>query len=92
MYAKIKENIVLVCPYGYDELCRDNLHTKYSGQINLMSIFVTTQEYLSNGCTLVEITETKSKFIDYDTKKVIDSNSGPVLHNGQWTIVLENKG
>jgi hypothetical protein len=88
MYGKIKANTMLVYPYGYDELQLDNLHTKFTGNINLVSIFANTNECIVNGCSLVEIIE-KKPFMDVNTRTYYSSNTTPFLYNGQWITVSE---
>jgi hypothetical protein len=55
MFAKIKDDVLIKYPYGYDDLQEDNPHTRFTGVIDLVNLFKESEEHTLKGYDLVEI-------------------------------------
>lgn len=55
MLAKIKNNELIKYPYGYDDLQKDNPYTKFTGVLDLVSLFKESEEHTLKEYNLVEV-------------------------------------
>lgn len=79
MYAKIKDNVVVLYPYGLDDLYAENPHTNFGIVENLVATFATTESGV-DGHTLVEV-KLVQPVVDH-TKNFTEGT--PSLVNGIW--------
>lgn len=84
MLAKIKDNIVVDFPYGYDDLQRENPHTRFAGNIDLMELFPQTEEALLRGHELVRVI-VKDKPVVHPKQEAVLATT-PTLEDGQWVL------
>jgi hypothetical protein len=87
MYAKIKANTALVWPYGYDDFVKDNKNIRPTGNIDLKQLFLNTEECVSNGCSLVEVTK-RMPFLDANNRKFITASETPIIFEGEWFLIV----
>jgi hypothetical protein len=84
MLAKIKDNVVVVFPYGYDDLQAENPHTRFTGNLDLMELFPQTEEALLRGHELVRVgVEEKPVIHSFEEATLADL---PTLENGNWVL------
>jgi hypothetical protein len=85
MFAKIKDNAVVTFPYGYDDLQRENPHTRFTGSIDLMELFPQTEEALLRGYELVNVTTAeKPQVLPFVQEAVLATT--PTLEDGAWVL------
>lgn len=83
MYAKIKNNVLIKYPYGYDELQLDNPYTNFNG-LDLIESFKNTDENIS-GAELVLIKYINEPIYDIKTQKLFQ-DSIPSFNGVDWVI------
>jgi hypothetical protein len=84
MLAKIKDNVVVTFPYGYDNLQSENPHTRFTGNIDLMELFPQTEEALLRGHELVQVTA-EDKPATHPIEQAVLATT-PTLENGNWVL------
>lgn len=85
MFAKIKDNAVVIFPYGYDDLQRENPHTRFVGNIDLMELFPQTEEALLRGYELVRVTIKEPPTVRRPAEEAVLATT-PTLEDGQWVL------
>ena len=87
MFAKVKNDQLICFPYGYDELQKDNKHTKFTGDIDLKELFNKTEAHLVHGYDLVSVViDEKSAVLPEKISKLSET---PVLEDGIWVLKRE---
>ena len=82
MYAKIKSGAVVVYPYTYAELQKDNPHTNFNGA-DLLTIFPHTES--GADAELVPVTTQPAPSFNARTQKVVYDQM-PTYTNGAWVL------
>jgi hypothetical protein len=88
MYAKIKDNNLILFPYTLSSLLLDNPATQYDDRYDLLGWFNQTESHLLEGYTLAEVVvadtpEGIDGFVD-----AIETATVPTLVDGAWTLVV----
>jgi len=83
LYAEIKNGNVVIFPYDYDILCKENPYTNFTQQ-DLPILYNGTVANL-NGNELVSVIEEAMPTYNKQTQSV-SLNSNPTLVNGVWTL------
>ena len=88
MYAKIKDNNLILFPYTLSSLLLDNPATQYDDRYDLLGWFNQTEKHLLEGYTLEEVVEGDipegiDGFVD-----AIETATVPTLVDGAWTLVV----
>lgn len=87
MFAKIKDNNVVKFPYDYDDLQNDNPHTKFTGTIDLLELFNSSDMCIVHGYELVQVyIAERSPLIP--PQVAVLSNS-PIEEEGRWLLKWE---
>ncbi len=88
MYAKIKDNNLILFPYTHDSLVLDNPATRYDDRYDLLGWFNQTETHLLEGYTLEEVVmadipEGIDNAVEYS-----QTADNPTLVDGVWTLVV----
>jgi hypothetical protein len=84
MFAKIKDNVLIKYPYGFDELQQDNPYTRFTGDIDLKSIFMESDEHILNKYNLVDVfIDTKPDLMPFHIAILSDT---PVKEGDKWVL------
>ncbi len=86
MYAKIKDNNLVLFPYTLNSLEMDNPATRYDERYDLLGWFNQTETGLLEGHTLEEVVEGDIPVID-STVEYNQTAVQPTLVEGVWTLV-----
>jgi hypothetical protein len=86
MYAKIKDNVVIQFPYGFDEL-QSEFDKVLTGNIDILNTFKLSNAYL-DGFTIHTVTQQQKPLMHSAGEKHILAEL-PVLVNDQWTLVWQ---
>lgn len=96
MLAKIKNDVLIKYPYGYDELQNDNPNTKFTGVIDLLALFKESEEHTLKGYDLVEIVVEKKYTtmllrgledqIPLTTSHIVTLSNTPVKEGDKWVL------
>jgi hypothetical protein len=86
MYAKIKDDAVVKFPYGVNELKIDNPYTNYNIDVDVFSMFQSTEQAKLHGFELVRVIEDTAPSYNFKTQK-IEKSSVPVLVDSSWKLI-----
>jgi hypothetical protein len=84
-YAKVKDNQLVIYPYGFSQLQADNPYTNFGGNGDIEYWFPLTEQATKYGCNLASVNELPIPQYDA-TKQNCVKNTAPTLVNGTWTL------
>lgn len=80
-YSKIKDGIVITFPYDYDALCADIPDTIFTGDIDIINLF-STSDQAAQGYEVVEVAfPDRPRITNQQKTNRVDI---PVFEDGQW--------
>jgi hypothetical protein len=88
MYAKIKDNNLILFPYTLSSLLLDNPNTEYDDRYDLLGWFNQTEKHLLEGYTLEEVVEGDIPEGIDNTVEYNQTADQPTLVDGVWTLVV----
>lgn len=86
IYAKIKDNRIILYPYRMQDLLADNPHTIYHSS-DIYEIYQTTKDYIDNGFRLAKIVESEKP--QANVYQVIKELSPELNSEGEWVQVWD---
>ena len=85
MYAKVKDNEVMVYPYTMETLQNENPHTKFDVKKTIVELYDGTEDQIATGCTIVEVTHDNEKYCP-PNKEMIADELPHINENGNCVI------
>lgn len=89
-YAKVNGEELVKYPYTWGDLAEENPYTLYDSRFDLPEWYAQTEEGISSGNDIVEVTVQDPPEIDDATQKIIfDKLKQPSFENGVWVIAYD---